>query len=219
MAELPSTRVVGAYLRAFEHIVQAGFIQDVNWARALASVRPDRGYVVSEAAWGIVNSGFRYQVARRMWPSLLKAASGFDVSKMLKSRQETKRCMLAVLNYPRKIDAILAIAELSEGEGWKQIVQDAKEPTKLQRLPFIGPTTCFHLAKSLGTDCVKPDVHLRRAAAAAGYETPLALCEAIRCEADVRRSRLVLVDIVLWRYGEQQASRGWPPWEELFRER
>ncbi|CAL5988300.1 Conserved_hypothetical protein [Hexamita inflata] len=33
----------------------------------------------------------------------------------------------------------------------------------LSRLPYIGPVTCYHLARNIGlSSCVKPDLHLKR---------------------------------------------------------
>jgi hypothetical protein len=83
----------------------------------------------------------------------------------------------------------------------------------LTRLPYIGKITCYHLAKLLGADVVKPDVHLTRAAHAAGKASALALCETVRDEIG---ERLTVIDSVFWRYGEQQIARGWPSWELLF---
>ena len=42
-------------------------------------------------------------------------------------------------------------------------------------LPWIGNITKWHLAKNMGVDCAKPDVHLERVASHYGT-TPAALC-------------------------------------------
>jgi len=209
-------RAVRGYERALDRVLRAGFTSDIDWALGLASVRPDRQYVLAEIAWVVLNSGFRYQIVRRLWPKFREATYGFDADKIILDRERCRRRCLQLLNYPGKIDAVLAAADAVQGDGWKQVVLDAQQPEKLKRLPFVGPVTCYHLAKSLGVDCVKPDVHLRRAAEAAGFEAPLQLCQAIRDPEEMLRSRLVLVDIVLWRYGEQRQSRGWPAWSEIF---
>lgn len=44
------------------------------------------------------------------------------------------------------------------------------------RLPWLGPVTKFHLAKNLGADVAKPDVHLNRLADREGV-TAQQLCE------------------------------------------
>ena len=119
---------------------------------------------------------------------------------------------LKVLRHEGKMRAIIELARVITEDGIEAILADAKDPPKLTRLPYIGKVTCWHFAKVLGVDAVKPDVHLQRAAAAAGFPSALALCEAIR---DASGDRLTVVDSVLWRYGQQRQERGWPEWEAL----
>jgi len=198
------------YLTARRRIVEAGFGDDITWAEGLAKVRPDADYVLREAAWVIVNSGFRFQVARRLWPGLEQAFRGFKVPAV---NETCAPAALAVLNHPGKIGAIIRFAEVLHREGSEAIVALSQHPPDLVCLPWIGKITCWHLAKVLGADVVKPDVHLQRAAQAAKTSSPLALCEAIRAELG---DRLTVIDSVLWRYGEQQRARGWPGWAELW---
>jgi hypothetical protein len=204
------------YELACSLVVSAGFACDIDWANALKNVVPDKRYVMRETAWVIVNSGFRYAVARKLWPGLCDATGNFDPSLMVFDAPKCRRQCLRVLNYPKKIDAILEVARILLSEGHESIVLDANDPPKLCRLPFIGPTTCWHLAKVLGADSVKPDVHLKRAAAAAGFDNPLELCRSLQRSGDVYRERLTVIDSVLWRYGEQLQSQGWPDWDLLF---
>jgi 3-methyladenine DNA glycosylase/8-oxoguanine DNA glycosylase len=63
--------------------------------------------------------------------------------------------------------------------------------------PFIGPVTQYHLARNLGFNVVKPDVHLVRLAKKFSFEDADALCSAISREVGLRKG---LVDLVLWRY-------------------
>lgn len=204
------TQILTGYLDAKERIVGAGYGEDLDWAESLHTVRPDTHYVFRETAWVILNSGFRYQVARKLWPRLSEVFHQFDISKVDAS------CLVAglkVLNHPGKMRAIIQLAEILRTEGIEAILRDAKDPEKLTRLPWIGKTTCWHLAKVLGQDVIKPDVHLQRAAKATGYERPLDLAAAIQ----VRLGEpLTVIDSVLWRYGEQRLARGWPDWPELF---
>jgi hypothetical protein len=202
--------VVAGYLAARRRVLEAGFGGDIIWAEDLALVQPDADYVLREAAWVIVNSGFRFQVAQQIWPELRAAFREFKVGAIDAS---CAPAALVVLNHPGKIDAIIKLADMIHRQGHAPIVALAKHPLELARLPWIGKVTCWHLAKVLGVDVVKPDVHLQRAAHAAGATSPLALCEAIR---DALGDRLAVIDTVLWRYGEQQRTRGWPGWAELW---
>ena len=198
------------YLRAKQLVLGAGYGEDILWAEALARVVPNPVYVWREAAWVVVNSGFRYQVAVKIWPGLLAAFHGFDLAKL---DDGCRVAALQVLKHPGKIDAICTIGQEVRAHGIARILDEARTPTRLRRLPWIGPVTCWHLAKVLGVDAVKPDLHLLRAALAARCQNTAELCTAIQTATG---DRLAVVDSVLWRYGEQQRARRWPSWEELW---
>jgi hypothetical protein len=62
-------------------------------------------------------------------------------------------------------------------------------------LPWIGGITKYHLAKNLGADVAKPDVHLQRLADREGCSVD-ALCSRLAEETGLR---VASVDTVLWR--------------------
>lgn len=62
-------------------------------------------------------------------------------------------------------------------------------------LPWLGPITQFHLAKNLGEDFIKPDVHLVRLARYHDV-TPFELCDHL---AAVSGYRVGTIDTILWR--------------------
>jgi hypothetical protein len=62
-------------------------------------------------------------------------------------------------------------------------------------MPWIGPTTKYHLAKNFGVDVAKPDVHLQRLADLEGV-TAQALCERL---AETSPYHTRTVDLLLWR--------------------
>ena len=63
------------------------------------------------------------------------------------------------------------------------------------KLPWIGPITKFHLAKNLGVDVAKPDVHLNRLAKPEGLSAQ-ELCERLALETGYRAAT---IDTILWR--------------------
>ncbi len=208
LREMAQENLVRGYLTAKEKIVAAGYDVDIRWAEDLENVKPTPAYVLQEAAWVILNSGFRFTVAKKVWPAVRSAFNGFLPEKVDAS------CLpaaLRALNHEGKMQAIVEIARLVQTD-LEGILRDAQDPLKLRRLPFIGPITCYHLAKDLGVDTIKPDVHLKRAAAAVGMD-PFQLCQNIK---DAIGDRLVVVDAVLWRYGEQMKAQKWPDWEALW---
>ena len=88
-------------------------------------------------------------------------------------------------------------------------------------LPWIGPVTKFHLAKNLGLDFAKPDVHLARLAAAE-RTTVDELCERLAAQTGYR---VTTIDSVLWRacadgYLDSASYRvgGWEAATEKLRE-
>jgi hypothetical protein len=204
------SQLFAGYLKAKGWIIDAGYEDDISWAEGLEFIKPDAEYVVREAAWVILNSGFRFQVVQRVWPRVTAAFRFWDIEQIDES------CVieaLGVLKNVGKMNAIWDIAKLVREEGVDDILRDAADPPKLRRLPWIGKITCWHLAKVLGVDVIKPDVHLTRAAKAAGFETALGLCENIR---ELSGDRLTVIDSVLWRYGEQRETQSWPTWEQLW---
>jgi hypothetical protein len=192
-------RLLAGYLQAKQFICAAGHGDDIEWAEGLGRILPNPIYVMREAAWVVLNSGFRYEVVLKMWPRLSAAFHGFDPAKITDA---CKPAALKVLHYQKKIDAIVAIAMVVR-EDLDGLLRDRHEPEKLCRLPFIGPVTCYHLAKLLGADTVKPDVHLTRAAKAAGT-TPQELCRLLGC---LTGDRVTTADSVLWRWGQLKRAR------------
>ena len=64
-----------------------------------------------------------------------------------------------------------------------------------ETLPWIGPITKFHLAKNLGSNVAKPDVHMLRLAKLSGT-TAQELCERLSRETGYRAAT---IDLILWR--------------------
>ena len=67
----------------------------------------------------------------------------------------------------------------------------------LQHQPYIGPATCYHLAKNLGLNVAKPDRHLLRVSEVLGFESPQLLCSRI---SDLTGEKVAVVDLVIWRF-------------------
>lgn len=65
----------------------------------------------------------------------------------------------------------------------------------LDTLPFIGPITAHHLAKNLGMDTAKPDVHLERLARRERVDSQT-LCARLSNESGYR---VATIDSILWR--------------------
>jgi hypothetical protein len=94
---------------------------------------------------------------------------------------------------------------------WRQ--ENLSTPELLQKLPFIGPVTCYHLARNIGLlDVVKPDLHLERLAAHWGFDGSLEMCRQMqahwcnhfetidgeRVRIQKERPPLGIIDLCVW---------------------
>ena len=192
--------MVDQYLLAKEILIQQGYAPEISWQDSVNFSRVTEQDFLREAAWVILSAGMREAVIRRLFPRI--SAAFFEWESARRIAQERKRCRrlaLGCFRNQRKIDSIIRIAEIVDAEGFDRMkARISKQgPETLQGLPYIGPTTCFHLAKNIGLDVAKPDRHLVRVAKATGFETPAALCAEL---AGAVGDRNAVVDIVIWRF-------------------
>jgi hypothetical protein len=113
-------------------------------------------------------------------------------------------CVATALDVFRSKTKIGAIAEcaaiISQKGFFSTHAEISNDPiNQLQRFPFIGKITAFHLAKNLGFDFPKPDRHLQRLCARHGYSDVQKFCSAI---ADVAGDTVRNIDTLLWRISE-----------------
>lgn len=95
-----------------------------------------------------------------------------------------------------------------ERDDWFSLYNGAKDKLEfLERLPWIGPITKYHLAKNFGLDYCKPDRWLVRIATS--YETtPEELCGRLAKETG---DRIGTVDYVIWRAANLGLVKFGPP--------
>jgi hypothetical protein len=162
----------------------AGFDDDIAWAERLAPPRSADAFA-REAVYVIVNSGMKNTVALRIFERCME-------------RLEVGMPLRSAFKHPGKSRAIRTI--------WREREQlfDAycAADDKLgfcAGLPWIGPVTSYHLAKDLGADLAKPDVHLARLARV-DRTTVERLCRRLARQTGYR---VATVDTILWRACEQ----------------
>ncbi|MGH7846925.1 MAG: hypothetical protein ACREQW_17410 [Candidatus Binatia bacterium] len=109
------------------------------------------------------------------------------------------RTALRSFHHPGQIGAIVDVARRIDAVGFKTIKSEivAAPLETLQKFPFIGRVTVFHLAKNLGVNVAKPDRHLTRLAWACGYTNVQEFCHVIATQVG---DTVAEVDIVLWRF-------------------
>ena len=209
MRPAPDTRQLAAlYLDAKRAVVQGGFGWEIDWQESLEFDRLTEPSFLQEAAWVVLTAGMREAVVRRRFNAVSEAFLGWSSAKaIVDSRRRCRRRALAVFNHRPKIGAILGIAHRTASLSFEWIKSRILEQgvSYLQRLPFIGPVTSFHLAKNIGLQTAKPDRHLVRIAALFGFPSAQTMCETI---AEEVCDSVSVIDVVLWRYATLHIDYG-----------
>lgn len=159
---------------------KAGYSAAIEWSENIEPP-PNAKALAAEAIYVIVNSGMSNVVAVPIFERCMAA--------LHKGKSAT-----TVFGHPGKAAAIDHI--------WRRRVTLFRQLRKTDdlvafcaTLPWTGDITKYHLAKNLGADVAKPDVHINRLAAPEGV-TAHQLCERLAKETGYR---VATVDLILWR--------------------
>lgn len=159
---------------------ERGYGPSIDWTEAI-TVPSDADDFAERAIYVICNSGMANTVAAVIYTRCLDAL-------------RTGEAVTSVFNHPGKAPAIDRI--WNEREELFTLYLEAEDPlAALHALPWIGQVTALHLAKNLGADVAKPDVHMVRLARAEGTTTA-ELCARLSQETGYRAAT---IDTVLWR--------------------
>ncbi len=194
------TEVLDFYRSARAAVAASSFRHEIDWQTDQDLVTLGEMDFLREAAWVVINSGFRESVARRKFNHISLSFGDWESARYIVDNRDTCiSCALDGFGHGGKIRAIADIAEQVESYGFDRLKKDILDDpiTTLQRLPFIGPVTVWHLAKNIGCDVAKPDRHLVRAAYGFGFDCVQSFCGEI---AKATGERVGVVDIVIWRY-------------------
>jgi hypothetical protein len=188
------------YLLAKSVVLGEGFGHELTWQDGIRFKEITETIFLREAAWVVLSSGMRETVIRNKFKSFSSAFHDWTSAQQIRIYAPLcKKNALRVFGHAGKVDSIIRIACEVDLVGFERFKTKVSEQgiSFLRSLPYIGPTTCYHLAKNLGLDVVKPDMHLLRIASLMGYENPAAFCEAISSSVG---DRVSVVDLVVWRY-------------------
>lgn len=194
------TWLVDRYLNAKETVLQRGFAAEIDWQTTASIDLITEEDFLRESSWVILSAGMRETVVRKCFPGITRAFLNWAGSEPIcRNRAACKDAAISVFAHPKKISSIIGVAAKVLSRGFEQIKSDIKigGAEVLQEFDYIGPVTCYHLAKNLGLDVVKPDRHLVRLASATKSSSPHDLCSSL---SDATGDRLAVVDLVLWRY-------------------
>lgn len=168
------------------------------YAKRLDSLRPEHVTPADfwiEYIWVVYVSGLSASAVAGMWPRLVQAA-GFcneDMGEMVLFSR------LAPVNRNRtKARALHSTRQELARLGWRTFRGAyLHDVWSMQRLPMVGKITRYHLARNLGHDVVKPDIHLARLAGRYGHHSPFDMCMALARQTG---KRVGVVDLTLWAY-------------------
>lgn len=184
------------------------FAADLRWQMSRDHTSFSESDLLREGAWVILCCGFRESVVRHQFSYISLCFCDWDSAIAIADKSNLCRETAAARfkNY-RKLDAIVDLAKFIVREGFESLrYRIEQSPMEvLQEIPYIGPITTFHLAKNLGFAVAKPDRHLERLAISLGYADTRAMCKEI---SELSGDPVPVVDLVLWRYAEQQNAVG-----------
>jgi hypothetical protein len=189
-----------AYLFAKSIIITAGYETEIDWQTSRVFHSITEAEFLREYAWVTLSAGMHEYVIRKLFPAISKCfydwlSAGIIVEK----EQDCRNRALMYFNNKQKINGIIETARIISLFGYNSFKERISiDPLRaLQTLPFIGPVTCYHLAKNIGLPFAKPDRHLVRLANSVGYQDVQKFCEIISKQVN---DSVPVVDIVLWRF-------------------
>jgi hypothetical protein len=189
-----------SYLAARSYVYRAGYASECQGSNRLDVAEMTETEFLREAAWVVLSSGMREAVVRSRFNGISAAFRWWrSAEEIARNAADCRSAALAYFAHPRKMDAIATIAARVADVGFasfrERLILDPI--AVLETLPYLGPATARHLAKNIGFDLAKPDRHLTRLASAAGFQSPIGMCDVI---AAFTGESVATVDSVLWRY-------------------
>jgi len=192
---------IDLYFSNARKFVENNYLDQLNYFRGLRPEHITENKFIDEYVWVVYASGFNASVLSKKWDKLKSIYSqiyidlgftslfSYDIEKSLKEACE-------LINRRDKAGSIVRVLTELDSIGYAAFRNKyLSNLDSMMDLPFIGPTTKYHLGRNLGIDCVKPDVHLVRMAEYFGFSTPLAMCEYLGTNYN---ERIGVVDLILW---------------------
>jgi hypothetical protein len=162
------------------------------------SVNPEHFFC--EYVWVVHATGFSAKAVGKFMPRLMEAYGPYQELANRAIDRAIDRVKV-VCNNPQKIKAVHTTSQLLDKNiklhGWDEF-RNTKlaTPEQLQKLSYIGPVTCYHLARNIGLlNCVKPDLHLIRLADHWGFPDCTSMCKEMGKDSGLP---LGIVDLVVW---------------------
>lgn len=185
--------IIEYYNNAKNHVLTHGYKEEVEWcAKRPPFEQLDEYTLFVEFVWVVLNSGMNEQIVRKSIFEPYMKGNLASPEKYIRHPLKLKAINEAIVKYQQWFK------ELKELKCDEDIIEF------LDTLPHIGKVTKYHLARNIGVDCVKPDVHLSRLAEQFGFKSPLDMCVEIQ---RYTKEKLGVIDVILWRYCNLNGSK------------
>ena len=188
------------YAEASEYATKAGCLDEVEWQRNVIFEEFSETDFLRETAWVILCSGFREKIVRRVFDHISLCFCDWESSSaILDADPYCRVTAMGSFRSPRKLRSIVDAARYVNERRFDNFKLDvlADPYTELQKIPYIGVITVWHLAKNLGLDVAKPDRHLARISSGLGFEDAAHFCREISRLCGEQQK---VVDLIVWRY-------------------
>lgn len=158
---------------------------------------------LGEYCWVVFASGFKNAIVREKFPGIEAAFHGFDPERI--AAMDAVDPETLPIRHAGKTGGFIDGCRRIHKEGFdafKQRIADAGDAGAdvLEELPWIGPTTKYHLAKNIGFNTAKPDIWLVRCAEACDAKVDELVAYLVDTFPPVKEHE---VDTILWTYCEQ----------------
>ncbi len=189
-----------AYLNCRNWIASSGYKDDIVCQGSRSFDLVTQQDLAREFVFVLLNSGMSSKVIDKVWPEFRRILGDFkNLDNIVRGRRHLEPKLLILFGNKKKVDGIfkgLDIIKQLPFEYFRyKIVSNGIH--ELERLPFIGPVTVYHLAKNLGIQVAKPDRHLVRIAEASGFDDVQDFCNHV---SSLTGDKVAVVDIVLWHW-------------------
>jgi hypothetical protein len=194
------TSALRFFSRACSYIKSADLIDEVEWQRKVQFDHFSESDLLREHAWVALCSGFKESVVRKIFDHVSLCFCDWESAEIIVSAGDI--CCLtasATFSNKAKLHGILEAAKFVNSMGFSHFKNEVSADPMLflQKLPFIGPITSWHLAKNLGLDVAKPDRHLVRLSEFLGFRDANHLCREL---AAWTGEQVKVIDLIVWRY-------------------
>lgn len=194
------TAAMHFFSKACSYVQRAGLSAEVAWQREVDFAGFTECQLLREHAWVTLCSGFRESAVRRAFDHVSLCFCDWESAEAIVSAGDIC-CATAASSFANrlKLKGIFSAAKYISEVGFDEFKQSVLvDPiNQLQKLPFIGPITSWHLAKNLGLDVAKPDRHLIRVSERLGFRSADHLCREL---AATTGEQAKVVDLIVWRY-------------------